>query len=124
MKSKTKAAPKKVKEEHSKHLPPKRIDDWAQYAGGTSAAEGKHSYSWEGAHPLQVNIIPVSAKDNVERHLGYSVLIFGANSGWGRINRQGEIVGLHMPQNLLKLKDAVEVARKAIEALIESKGAT
>jgi hypothetical protein len=66
-------------------IPP--LAQWHMFAGGSSAKEGKHGYVFYAPQD-EYHIAPISSRQNVNRHLGYS-LKYAATGGAPRGGHSG-----------------------------------
>jgi len=72
------------------------INDWNQFAGGTSAAEGKHSYQFNHPTGQTYSIDPIS--NQYGRHRGYRLGVYPAQAGLhGTIDQSGNEQSMFAP---------------------------
>jgi hypothetical protein len=108
---------------------PKRLV-WSTFAGGTSAAEGKHGYS-VNTEVGEYHISPVSTQSG--RHRGY-VARFANTQGlpgftglWSGIGENGEPLSLHAERIYRSPNAAKKAARlhyEAVTAMLQGRGIT
>ncbi len=101
-----------------KHALP-ALSSWNRYAGGTSAAEGKHSYDfYTGAirdGGRQYSISPYTTKYG--RHAGYLLSVFpGRNHGHAGIAPDGREIMHSMRETSYRSPQAAVTAARKYEA--------
>ena len=100
------------------------IANWRMYAGGTSAAQGKHSYQFDYMN-VTYNIDPISSQYG--RHLGYSLTASGAHGErglWATITPEGRAAPFngHAPAYRSPQAAATAARKHANWLVMEAKG--
>lgn len=92
------------------------LSKWNMYAGGTSAAPGKHSYDYRSGD-VKFSISPISSQFG--KHLGYSLTAWGLPGEIGHrwISPDGKLTGFpaalfRSPHNAAKIANQVATEKK------------